>query len=116
MWFLAPFFSNQSRLGATLLRVSGIYEGFQKFYPQFHGFCPDFKELSPYFYQIKTFRGALAASSPPPPTPVILSILHPDIQVSSRAAESSHKESEVFVWSWISKDTSSRSRIVSSDS
>jgi len=34
------------------------------FYPNFHGFFPDFQ-------QINTFGAALATSAPPPPTPLL---------------------------------------------
>jgi len=65
MRFWAPFFSNQSRLGATFAHIlSKSVQIFRDFAKKFHGFFPDFN-------QVKTFRGALALSATPPPTPVL---------------------------------------------
>jgi len=66
MWFWAPFFSNQSRLGATIAHIfrefAQIFMDFVKVFRDFDQNSTDFQEFCPDFYQIKTFGGASAPS------------------------------------------------------
>jgi len=54
MWFQRRFFFKSKHVGCHFCRIS----------TDFQGFCPD-------FHQIKTFGGALAHPTPPPPTPLV---------------------------------------------
>jgi len=64
---LAPFFSNQSTLGAIF---ACIFREFAQIFRDFAKVFTDFQRLFPDFHQIKTFGGALETPAPPPPTPL----------------------------------------------